>query len=157
MNEGLYRVHTYSEFTEHTKAAVTEQVRGLRGRDPTPMVHMVTDDAVDLIAVEPAFFDPDHPERRGELVNGFVVPLAQEREASMVAFSFAGTRITTYEGDRDEERLDVMTVVVMDREVQEAWVAPLGDLHAGAIAAWELLPANEQVGMLITPIQEALR
>jgi hypothetical protein len=92
MRKDLYRVTTYDEFAEHTKAAVANQARGLRGRDPTPMVHFVAGDEVSLIAVEAAFFDSDHPERRRELVDGFVLPLIRERGASAVAFSFAGTR-----------------------------------------------------------------
>jgi hypothetical protein len=152
MRKDLYRVTTYDEFAEHTKAAVANQARGLRGRDPTPMVHFVAGDEVSLIA---AFFDSDHPERRRELVDGFVLPLIRERGASAVAFSFAGTRVTTYRGH--EDRLDVMTVVTMDREVQQAWVAALADLAVGALAPWELLPPNQQVGQLVTPIQEALR
>jgi hypothetical protein len=120
---------------------------------------------VDLIAVEDAFFDPEHPERRAELIEKFIVPLIREREVSMVGWSF-GARHTRHSVALDgggvpraagSEEVDVLAVVVIDRERVETWLAPRADLAAGALAAWEPLPPNAQEGALITPIQEALR
>jgi hypothetical protein len=167
VSEDLYRVTSYREFTDHTKAAVTELVRGYHSqRPPTPMVHMVVEGGnIDLIAVEDAFFDPEHPERRAELIERFIVPLVRERGVSMVGWSFAA-RHTRHSVALDHagvpraagnEEVDVLAVVVIDRERVETWLAPRADLAAGALDAWESLPPNEQQGRLITPIQEALR
>jgi hypothetical protein len=144
---------TYREFVDHTKAASAQLVRGLRGgRLPSAVLTLNAGGTVDLIGVESAFFDPEHPERRVELIDRFVVPLIHEREATMVAWSFAGQHDVAA-GDTRE----VLTVVAMDREVHETWLAPLAELAAGTLVPWEPLPPNQQAGRLITPVQEALR
>jgi hypothetical protein len=145
---------TYREFVDRTKAASTQLVRGLRGgRLPSAVLTLsVGGEDVDLIGVESDFFDPEHPERRVQLIERFVVPLIHEREATMVAWSFAAQHDVAA-GDTRE----VLTVVAMDREVHETWLAPLAELTAGTLAAWDQLPPNQQAGRLITPVQEALR
>lgn len=149
--DALTTVGSYREFVDHSKAAAAQLVRGLRGtRPPTPILSMVTQGNVTLTGIDPAFFAPDHSERRVELIDRFVVPLVREREASMIGWTFAGLG-----GRRDGA--DLLTVVTMDREVHETWIAPLVELAAGTLAPWELLPPNQQAGRLITPVQEALR
>lgn len=151
MSDALTRVAGYREFVDHSKAAAVQLVRGLRGtRPPTPMLTMVADGNVNITGIDPAFFDRDHPERGVELVERFVVPLIREREASMVGWTFAG-----HGGRRDGA--DLLTVVAIDREVHETWIATLEDVAAGTLAPWELLPPNQQAGRLIQPVQEALR
>jgi hypothetical protein len=83
------------------------------------------------------------------------VPLIHERDVRAVAVSFAGTRQRI--GSEGVQLDEVIVVVAMDREVQEAWVAERTDIEAGTLDAWALLPPNEQVGALVTPLQEALR
>lgn len=153
-SEALIRVESFREFVDHTKAAIVQIVRGLHGaRHPAPVLSMVTDGNVNLTGVDAAFFDPAHLERRGELIDRFVVPLIRERESSMVAWSFVAQQ------DRIEPlpSREVVTVVAIDREVHETWVAPLHELLAGTLAPWEQLPPNQQAGRLIDPVQEALR
>lgn len=136
---------TFRDFTEETKEAVTALVAGVRGaRDITPMVHLQSEDSGrELIAVDARYFNEG---RVQELVEGFIVPVVQERMATQVAWTFTSAI---------EDSTRIVTAVVIDREVNEVWAAHIGDDNT--IGEWTNLGTNTTQGLLIEPVQEALR
>lgn len=155
---------TFREFANDTKHAYRELVLNLRGsRDPSPIALFQSgDDAPGMHGLDAAFFEND--ERRRELIDRFIVPMIHELQPDRVAWAFAGWHyepivrgsVTAEQYERDSMREEVITAVVIDREVHETWIAPLVRAPM-TVGEWECLPPNEQAGRLVTPIQEALR
>lgn len=147
----------FRDFVEQIKDAaevIAGNIRG--GRDLTPMLHFDSGHqpgGVASIALEPAFFAS--AESRAKLVEHIAVPLIEARQPQQVAWTFTGT-IGELESDASEE---VLAAVVVDRERHEAWHAQMlrRDDAPPAIGGWRQLPANQQAGFLVTPIQNALR
>jgi hypothetical protein len=143
---------TYRDFVEEVKDAAEALVAGAGSRPVTPMLHLKSHDGVYLVAVEPEFFTTVETRRR--LVWQYVVPLLQERKADAVAWTF--TALERYEPT--ETQRNVVCVTVIDRERYEVWLASI--LRAADrtfTAGWRAWAPNEQDGLLLTPIQEALR
>jgi hypothetical protein len=134
----------FRDFVEETKDAVRELAGGTRGdRDITPMVHLETEETGrELVAVDPLFFT--EPGGTEDLIEGFVIPLIQERMAIKVAWTFT----TTADG------LRMVVAVAVDRERHETWLAPL---FPEGVGEWLGIGPNSTYGLLVGPIQEALR
>jgi hypothetical protein len=134
----------FRDFVEETKDAVRELAGGTRGdRDITPMVHLETEDTGrELIAVDAQFFIK--PGGAEELIEGFVIPLIQERMATKIAWTFTAVA----------DDLRIVVAVVIDRERHETWLAPL---FPEGVGEWLGIGPNSTYGLLVGPIQEALR
>jgi hypothetical protein len=136
----------FRDFVEETKDAVRELAGGTRGdRDITPMVHLETEETGrELVAVDPLFFTEESGVEN--LVEGFLIPLIQERMAIKVAWTFTSATTT--------DNLRMAVAVVIDRERHETWLAPL---FPEGIGEWLGIGPNSTYGLLVGPIQEALR
>ena len=136
---------TFRDFADETKEAVAALTAGVRGeRDITPMVHLHSQGGGrEIVAVDARYFDEG---RVQELVERFIVPLVQERMATQVAWTFTSSI---------EESTRIVTAVVIDREVNEVWAAYIG--ADNSIGDWTNLGTNTTQGLLIEPVQEALR
>lgn len=145
----------FREFVEETKDAVAMLAGGVSGgRDITPMVHLETEVGRELVAVDPQFFEVDGGTE--QLVGRFIVPMIQERMAMKVAWTFTSALRAKPQFDPppEAEPARMVTAVVIDGERTEAWLAPLFD---GRVGEWLLLPPNNIHGLLVGPVQEALR
>jgi hypothetical protein len=154
----------FREFADGVKESLEKLVMGTRGeRDPTPMVLLLREEGIQMVAVDHDFFHPDFPERRRELVSKFVVPMIQEHGAQVVGITHAGWLFSAAPDDLPDlpvQRTEIITATVVDREVHEVWWAPLWrDVpgHGFMLGEWRAWPANRQSGLFVTPIQEALR
>jgi hypothetical protein len=134
----------FRDFVEETKDAVSALAGGARGdRDITPMVHLETEaSGRELVAVDPLFFTKD--DGIEELLEAFVIPLIQERMATKVAWTFT----SEYEGVR------MVVAVAIDSERHETWLAPL---FPEGVGDWLGIGPSSTYGLLVGPIQEALR
>lgn len=166
---------TFREFADQVKHSYLELVRHTHDRDPTPMVIFDTPGGVRMQGVDAAFFENE--ERRVELVERFVVPAIGEHGATKAAWAFAGAVTCCAEAMRSEGRehnpaclvagwgpvvREGIVATVIDPEVHEVWFAETArrdDYEAGVwqVGEWEAWTTNEQAGLLLTPIQEALR
>jgi hypothetical protein len=135
---------TFRDFVEETKDAVRELAGGVRGdRDITPMVHLETEaTGRELVAVDARFFTESGGTE--DLIEGFVIPLVQERMATKVAWTF-----TTLADD-----LRMVVAVAIDSERHETWLAPL---FPEGVGEWLGIGPNSTYGLLVGPVQEALR
>jgi hypothetical protein len=134
----------FRDFVEETKDAVRALAGGTRGdRDITPMVHLETEaSGRELVAVDAQFFA--EPGGTEVLIEALVIPLIQERMATKVAWTF-----TTAADD-----LRMVVAVIVDRERHETWLAPL---FPEGVGDWLGIGPNSTYGLLVGPIQEALR
>lgn len=148
---------TFREFTQETLDAVRMVAGQLGDRDVTPMVHFETQDGRrELVGVDPLFFTEDGGVTK--LIDTFVVPLIREREIQKVAWTFtsaAGPNM--YAGGGHDVAgpaiVRVVVALVMDGEVHETWIAPL----LPQVGDWLSLGANTTDGLMVSPVQEALR
>lgn len=146
----------FREFVTETLDAVRMLAGGVQGgRDITPMVHLETPDGRrELVAVDPLFFTED--DGVGELVDRFVVPLVREREATKVAWTFTATwGAQQLSPTLKVGSIRIVTAVIIDREVHETWLAPIFD--GPRVGDWLNLGANSTDGLMVGPVQEALR
>lgn len=135
---------SFREFVNDTLDALEATAANARNRDLTPMVHLeLPDGRREIVAVDHRFFTEDGGVE--QLVAGFVVPLIQQHDAIKVAWTFTSSF---------NESTRAVTAIVIDREVSEVWAAFLDDRSVGE---WNNLGTNTTQGLLIEPVQEALR
>lgn len=143
----------YRQFVEQVKDAAQAGAQGLRGRrDLTPFFHLESPGSrVAVFPIDPGFFE--NSETRGRLT-ALALGLIDSYKADKVGWTFTGI-VRTEEGDTP-----IVTALVLDREVEECWTAPIvrGDDpdDVPVLGGWSLT-ANAGSGFLVNPIQEALR
>lgn len=143
---------TFREFVEHMKGATTAQVAYVTGaRDIVPMAHFARDDMVQSVAIDAAWIAP---ESKALLIEQVILPFIDVMRPEFVAWTFTGRR-GTEDGEFDHE---TAVALCIERERHETWLARLvrHDDRA-SLGAWRSWPPNEQDGLMLTPIQRALR
>jgi hypothetical protein len=105
-----------------------------------------------VFPIDPAFFADERARRR--LID-FTLALIANHRADKVGWTFTGIGI-----DEEGGGEDILTAIVVDREVEECWTAPLirgiRPDDVPVLHGWAL-QSNEGAGFMVTPIQEALR
>lgn len=135
-------VPTYRTFVDELLEAAAGVAKMAGDRPIVPMLHVVRmSGGHEIVAIEPDFFDkrPEREQNVHWLVHEYAVPLVQARPCAMAAWIFSASGPLG----------DATYVLVMDREVVEVW---RHDEYG-----WMKYPANSQLGILLDPIQEAMR
>lgn len=144
----------FRQFVEQVKDAAQAGAQGLRGqRDLTPFLHLEsTGSRVSVFPVDPLFFADEAAQ--GRLVVA-TLELIDSYNADKVGWTFTGI-------ERDEAGDEaILTALVLDREVEECWTAPIirgvREDDIPVLGGWTLTGRNTGAGLLVNPIQEALR
>lgn len=145
----------YRTFVEDCKGLVEQIVSVISdGRDIVPMIHYRDASGhVDGMPVDAAWFAD--AESRHLLVQSLIVPFVEILRPESVAWTFTGRRGWS-DGFFDH---DVAATCVIDRERAEVWEARLvrHDDGTASIGAWRQWPVDQAGGVLLSPIQRALR
>lgn len=150
---------TFREFTDGTLKAVEHMLATVQ--PPTgeivPTLHVDGRQGLHILALAGAWFESD--ETRGRMIDT-LLPTIRSLDAERVAWSFAAT----IHDDPPYGPTDTAIVVVtIDRERHETWRGLRGPYQWTRFDKlltpidWQQLPPNEQGGLLLTPIQQALR
>lgn len=141
----------FTEFTETVRGATTAQVGLITGeRDIVPMLYLHNGEHTDGILVDPAWMQTN----RQMFVESFVIPYVELHRPQFVAWSFTGWRGPA-DGEWDHETAVALSI---ERERHETWLARLvRHDNRASLGAWRPWPANQQEGVLLSTIQEAMR
>lgn len=134
---------TFREFTTGTREAVEHMLKTVMPPAIIPTLHVdAAGSGPHILVLAPEWFVDDAS--RGRMIDA-LLPTIRGLRAERVAWSFQSTD-------------DDLIVLSIDRERHETWRAPLLTPDTRPlIGAWVLLPPNQQAGLLVTPIQKALR
>lgn len=173
----------FDDFAAEVRVFFAQHVAGIRGdRDPHPMLVLDTPLGVTGLVMEPEWFATAEDKLR--LIAQIVLPAIRQYRATKVAWLHAGTMSTELVAAGGKALADppavdesVLVATIIDAEVHQVWIARMVEVEAtediGPVAQvpsarlsrnvsraageWEQLTPNEQLGLLVTPVQEALR